>query len=385
MASTNMLLPVPIVGVTLGPQYATDNNNCLNLIDVHDHSSGKGVQITPDGININQDLTLNSNNLIGIRTSRFDSQSAVLAGSSDLNVVYTVGADLYYNDGAGNQIAITNGGSIAAAAGNITNLVSPAYVSFDVISSTFVFGSTATLSANIDASSYKMRNISPNSTYALTLQAPTLSADYTLTMPAIPASKKIVTINTSGNINADYDTDNTTLEVSSNNLRIKALGVGTNELATSSVTAAKMAANAISNVNVSASAAIDYSKLGVTNGAGGTVAAGSTGVSGNVLSSQTISFGGKANAKYLFIVQGATTPTGQGFTSGDLANYFQVNVNGLGFYPFNNGGSGPSGRNFTVYGVANGLGNAIVSITVAIVTPATTATWSEFQWFAVEL
>ncbi len=61
--SPNMTLPVPVVGTSLGSQYAYDVNNCMGLIDSHDHSFGKGVQITPNGLNISTDLPINNNNV----------------------------------------------------------------------------------------------------------------------------------------------------------------------------------------------------------------------------------------------------------------------------------------------------------------------------------
>src|SRR4051812_5012966 len=97
--SPNMLLPIPGVGLTDGPTFATDINYCLTIIDSHNHSSGNGVQITPAGININSDLSFGSNNAISLRTARYTSQASLIpASGSDLDCVYVSGVDLYYND-----------------------------------------------------------------------------------------------------------------------------------------------------------------------------------------------------------------------------------------------------------------------------------------------
>ena len=44
------------VGTTTGPDWATNAENNLLTIDAHDHTSGKGVQLTPSSLNINADL-----------------------------------------------------------------------------------------------------------------------------------------------------------------------------------------------------------------------------------------------------------------------------------------------------------------------------------------
>src|SRR6185312_4298725 len=121
--SPNMDLPVPVVSVEPGPAWATDINNCMALIDSHDHSAGKGVQINPAGININSNLTFNNNNAIGMRTVRFQPNPTI--GASDLDAVFVNGVDLYYVDGNGNQVRITQSGAVAGTPGSIANLVAP--------------------------------------------------------------------------------------------------------------------------------------------------------------------------------------------------------------------------------------------------------------------
>ena len=55
MTTTNMSLNEPSVGVTTGPTWATQTNSNWETIDTHDHTSGKGVQLTPSALNINAD------------------------------------------------------------------------------------------------------------------------------------------------------------------------------------------------------------------------------------------------------------------------------------------------------------------------------------------
>lgn len=230
--SSNMSLLLPVPGVDPGPQWGENLNASLSLIDQHDHSSGNGVQITPSGMNISSDLTIAGNNLTVIRTTRFDPQSAVLAGATDLNCVYCVGVDLYYNDGNGNQIQITDSGGVAGSPGSISNLTSPASAAYVSGSQTFVWQSAANTPANMDCGSVILRNITASSK-GVTLNAPAaLAADYSVTFPAaLPASQKFATLDASGNIAASWAVDNSTLEVSSNVVRVKDLGITNAKLA----------------------------------------------------------------------------------------------------------------------------------------------------------
>lgn len=194
--SPNMNLPVPVVGQEAGPQYAQDVNTSLGLIDSHNHSPGSGVQITPDGLNINTALTFNSNAATDLALLNLTPQVTI----PGLNTIYEAGVDLFYVDGIGNNIRITQGGGIAGTPGSIANLAPPASVSYVGAASTFVFQSNVNIAANLDAASILLRNISPNSTFALTLQPPTLGSNYSLTLPSLPVSTSFVTLTTTGAI-----------------------------------------------------------------------------------------------------------------------------------------------------------------------------------------
>jgi hypothetical protein len=199
--SPNMGLIIPTVSVDPGPDWANNINASLSIVDQHNHSSGQGVQINPSGLNINSDLPFNNNNATLLRSVRFTSQSAALSGSTDLGCLYEAGVDLYYNDGNGNQIRITQSGNVAGASGTITGLPSgTASASFG--SGTFVFQSATNTAANIDGGSYLLRNSSANS-FALTLSPPNaMVANYNLFLPSIPSTQSFLTLDTSGNIAA---------------------------------------------------------------------------------------------------------------------------------------------------------------------------------------
>ena len=195
--SPNMNLPVPTVGTEPGPQYAQDVNNSLTLVDSHDHSPGSGVPITPSGININSVLSFNGNGLSNVALIGLTAQSM----TPGVSTIYESGVDLYFVDALGNNIQITANGGIAGSPGSISNLTPPASAAYVAGSTKFVWQSDANIAANMDFGAAIMRNLSPNSTYALTLQPPAvLGANYSLTLPLTPSVTSIMVLDPSGNI-----------------------------------------------------------------------------------------------------------------------------------------------------------------------------------------
>lgn len=110
----SMGLTIPTVLVTPGPTWAYQNNGAFDLIDAHDHSPTKGVPITPSGLNINSDLTMNGHNLIQIRSTQFDNLSGTLT-TPDLSCVYVSAGDLWYTNAGGTPVQLTIGNSIASS------------------------------------------------------------------------------------------------------------------------------------------------------------------------------------------------------------------------------------------------------------------------------
>lgn len=245
-SSANMLLPIPVVGTDPGPQYGTDINSCLTIIDGHNHTPGSGVPIPVAGLDINADLPIGNNNITAVKSLRFQSQGSPLVGASDLGCLFESGDDLFYNDGAGNQIQITQNGAIAGTPGSISNLVSPASASYVSLSATFVWQSNTLTPANMDAASYILRNLSASSK-GLTLSPPAaMAADYTITLPALPVSgTKFVQMDSSGTQIATLDVDASTLVIASQVLKVPASGITATQLATDAVTTIKIQDGAV--------------------------------------------------------------------------------------------------------------------------------------------
>lgn len=271
-----MNLPVPVVGVDPGPDWATQINNCLALIDSHTHVTGQGVAITPSGLDINADLSFAGNNLTLVRSARLQNQATTLSGVSDLNCVYSSGTngDLYYNDGSGNKIRLTQSGSIVGTTGSISGLVSPASATYVPASQTFVWQSAANTAANLDCGSVIFRNITASS-YGLTLAPPSsLGLNYTITLPAIPAvSGNFLTIDTSGNISSNVKIDGTTLLNTSNTIAVQASQLVDNSTTSSSgnlisvksggITSTQLAANSVTTTAIT-DANVTTAKLDAT-------------------------------------------------------------------------------------------------------------------------
>lgn len=198
--SPNMGLTVPTVGVDPGPDWASSINADLSVIDGHNHSPGSGVQVNPTGLDINSDLPFGGNNATLLRSVRFSPQASPLALTTDIGCIYESGVDLFYNDGNGNQVRITQNGSVAGSTGSISGLTPPASASYVSLSQTFVWQSGVNTPANTDTASVILRNLTANSK-GLTLSPPNaMSSNYSIVLPSLPAATSLLNIDSSGNM-----------------------------------------------------------------------------------------------------------------------------------------------------------------------------------------
>lgn len=191
----NMNLIESTVNVDSGLNWETNLNASLTIIDGHNHSPGYGVQINPAGININSSLSFNNNSAIALQASVFTQQLSL----STLNAVYVKSdGNLYYNDGAGNSIQITTGGTVNATSSGISS--GSATASF--VSSVLVVNAASNTPANIQGGSILLGNNTPASKF-LTLAPPAaMAANFTLTLPSTPAQTNVVTLDSSGNFSS---------------------------------------------------------------------------------------------------------------------------------------------------------------------------------------
>ena len=108
----NMTLVLPVVQGEVGPAWAQELNTAIGTgIDSHDHSTGKGVKVPTAGLNINADLPYNTHKATGLAGASFTAVTQPSSGTFDRGL-YVTGADLYYQDGSGNNVRLTQSGAI---------------------------------------------------------------------------------------------------------------------------------------------------------------------------------------------------------------------------------------------------------------------------------
>lgn len=261
-----MNLVVSTVNVDTGLQWENNLNASLTILDAHDHTPGNGVPIGSSGLNINGDLPLNGNNLTLARSLNMQVQPAALSLPSDLGCLYVSGVDLYFNDENGNQIKMTAGGTVNATSSGISS--GTATASF--VSSVLVVNAASNTPANIQVGSVLLGNNVAASKF-LTISPPSaMAANYSLTLPALPAvSGNIMTMDTSGNMSAVTNVDNSTLQISSNVMSVKTQGIAQSNLAARStgttVGAGGVAVSTSSGGFTTASASyVDITNLSIT-------------------------------------------------------------------------------------------------------------------------
>ena len=121
-AGTNITsISKPAIGTETGPTWAENLNTSLDAIDGHDHSTNKGIRITPAGVNINADLEFNQNSATELKNVIFD--SSVTAATTAYSV-YQASGNLYWRNGSGTAVQITTGSSVNAGAGSISGMTS---------------------------------------------------------------------------------------------------------------------------------------------------------------------------------------------------------------------------------------------------------------------
>lgn len=199
LVSPNMGLPVPTIN-DAGPDWASQINNCMFILDNHTHSSGSGIQIGSSGINLASSLSLNSNDVVFIRSTKYTPQTSVLSNASDTGCLFILTNDLWFNDVSGNHIRLTQNGSIVGSAGSINGLPSgTASVSYS--SGSYIFQSATNTPGAL--------NVGPLSIGIQSFNAPTVtitpsvsqSSNYILTLPAVsPTLNQMLISDGSGNL-----------------------------------------------------------------------------------------------------------------------------------------------------------------------------------------
>ena len=267
-ATPQMNLVLPVVGVTQGPQWATLINNAFTLIDSHNHTTGNGSRVPVAGLNINADLGLSGFNLASVLSTRYQNQTAALAGAGDVRSTYVVNGDLFYNNASGVAVQITSGTGINIASlgtiGGDYGGSNPAAVNFSEATSTYSFLESPGIVGRMGFGPFTVFNESLASSGVTITAAPSFSS-YTMALPnSAPVDNTVIKGASSGQLSFGQvvegeiassvagaglvgangvplavNPDNSTLEVVTDAVQIKDLGVTTAKLADGAVTQAK--------------------------------------------------------------------------------------------------------------------------------------------------
>lgn len=346
VTTPNMNLVLPVVGSDPSPDWATNLYNADIVIDQHNHTLGNGVQINVSGLNLTSDLTINNNNFTNARSLRFTPSSTPLSLVTDVGVVYVSGVDLWYNDTSGNQVRITSGGVVNATSSGISS--GSATASF--VSSVLVVNANSTTPANIQAASILLGN-NVSGSHFLTLQPPSaMAANYVVTLPVLPAATNIMTLDTSGNMVATLNVDNSSVQITSSLIGIKPQGVLQTALAPRAISTTTGAiGSVVTSVSSGTFSTTSSSLTPVTNltvtltTSGRPVRVSLTSAGSTLANVETQSTGGTASAQVAFF-NGATQITADSMlTSSNGATAVQINFPASAFSVLDTSVAGTAG------------------------------------------
>jgi hypothetical protein len=232
----NMSLLGISIGVDSGITIEQNSNSNVAILDQHNHTAGSGVQIPPSGLNINAALTFQNNAATDLGYAGFTPQGSGVVTPINESI-YVSGVDLWYQDGNGNAVQMTSGGSVLATSSGISSGTASASFASGVL----VVDSAANTPANIQVGSVLLGNNVANSKF-LTLAPPAaMAANYSITLPPLPVTTSIMAMDTSGNITAPYTVDNSTIVIASNVIKVPSQGITATQIANQTITATQIA------------------------------------------------------------------------------------------------------------------------------------------------
>lgn len=196
-----MTLTLPVVSTTIGPLWAEELNTALELVDLHDHTSGKGVKVPTAGLNINADLSFAGNAALSLK------HVGITSGITDpaiAGAVYVKNGDLYFTSPTLTAVQLTDGTSIKGVTGNISGLgdggSSAAFNDFTE-DFTFRFGSSNRFAA-FNIGEVRLYPFDGVNGYAnpITVKAPlSLAAAYQITLPgSLPLADNVLSVTSAG-------------------------------------------------------------------------------------------------------------------------------------------------------------------------------------------
>lgn len=198
----NMSIVLPALGGDAGT-WDDKINAALSLIDPHDHSSGKGVQVPSAGIGINADLSFAGFTITSLGKIAFTAIAAPSSGSKNL-FVNSADNELYWRTNGGTNVKLTNGASIntSLVGGIVGDYASVgAEVAYDDANDRYTFKQQSTKPwARIMCGGVQIAEFNTTESVFVRLVCnAALAASYDLTFAAaLPGSTSIVQVSSAG-------------------------------------------------------------------------------------------------------------------------------------------------------------------------------------------
>jgi hypothetical protein len=198
-----MGLITPIVGSDIGAWGDKLNTICAQ-VDNHDHTDGKGLPITPDAMNIDDDLSMAGNGLTATGLVEF---AAIAALTTGLTTLFVSAADneLYWRNASGTNVKLTLASSInTSLVGGIVGDYSSvgAQVAYDDANKVYTFKTQTSTWARLASGPVRIYEYNTSETvYAEIAVAAALAASYTITLPAaLPGAQVAMQIAADGTV-----------------------------------------------------------------------------------------------------------------------------------------------------------------------------------------
>lgn len=189
-------------GVTNDLTAATNIETNWPLLDVHDHSSGKGAQVPTSGLNINANLTFGGYKAYNLLAAQFSNQSSSLTTATNKPCVYVLNGELRFIDNSGNDVLLTNSGSVAGTSGSISGLTAPVAAGFASNTFSWQANSGTGLYAKMSNADINLYEASAGVTNSIAIKSyPSLAASYSIILPsAVPASTSYLSMANTGQL-----------------------------------------------------------------------------------------------------------------------------------------------------------------------------------------
>lgn len=298
--TANMVLIKPDPDGSIGT-WDTELNATIDLVDSHDHSTGKGVKVPTAGLNVNADLSFAG---FGATALKVVDLAAVLAstvtGYPTAIFVNSADNELYWRTSGGTNVKLTSGASLnAALLGGFTGDYGSggSEANFNSGTSIFNFLRAANHRAFIDCSDIRLFQGTSGITNAVKIRSPNaLAGSYDFILPtALPGSTSLLQLTSGGQAQTTLTPSVTTLATTGAATIGTTLGVTGLITATAGMTAdglvtANAGVTAAANQHVTVSGTGRYKRGSLTR-----KIAGSGGVEGSTPGSGVFNEGAYSN------------------------------------------------------------------------------------------